>query len=412
MMANLKRKYSILYISTVCSPETFDYIFKSSVIKPSHAAQKFNRLLVEGFATNESECSIDVLSSIPVTTLSQKKKWWALRKDKYKGIVFRYIPFLNFFIFKHFYIFFGVFYQIFRWRIRNNNHDRIVIFNILEKGLVWSSFLACKLTGQKMMVLVTDLPGMLVDSSPKSGLLSRFIVSMSMFVLHRMDFYVILTKQMNEVVNPKEKPYMVMEGLVDSEVELISNRVVDVNQLDKRIFLYAGGIYKKYGVKKMIDAFLLLKEKNIELHIYGSGDLESSMSDYCATDNRIKYFGVVSNDIVVERLKTATLLINPRPTVEEFTKYSFPSKNMEFLVSGTPLLTTRLLGIPSEYYDYCFFFDDESILGMKSTFENLLSKSKLELIAQGIKGQEFVLRNKSNIIQAKRIIDFLTIQSF
>ena len=34
------------------------------------------------------------------------------------------------------------------------------------------------------------------------------------------------------------------------------------------------------------------------------------------------------NDRVVEEQLRATLLVNPRPTTEAFTKYSFPSKNM------------------------------------------------------------------------------------
>ena len=54
---------------------------------------------------------------------------------------------------------------------------------------------------------------------------------------------------------------------------------------------------------------------------------------------------------VAEELK-ATLLVNPRPTTEEFTIYSFPSKNMEYMASGTPLLTTKLPGMPEEYHQY------------------------------------------------------------
>ena len=34
------------------------------------------------------------------------------------------------------------------------------------------------------------------------------------------------------------------------------------------------------------------------------------------------------NDRVVEEQLRATLLVNPRPTAEAFTKYSFPSRNM------------------------------------------------------------------------------------
>ena len=93
---------------------------------------------------------------------------------------------------------------------------------------------------------------------------------------------------------------------------------------------------------------------DIELWLFGSGDMEKDITDYCKSDQRIKYFGMVPREKVVKFEKKAKLLVNPRPTNNEFTKYSFPSKTIEYMASGTPLLTTRLPGIPSEYFDHVF----------------------------------------------------------
>ena len=210
---------------------------------------------------------------------------------------------------------------------------------------------------------------------------------------------------MNAEVNPYNKPFLVMEGLVDSKI--VNNGESTSLRKTKRILLYAGGIYEKYGVKNLIEAFMLLKARDVELHIYGSGDLENVMPEYCSSDSRIIYYGVVRNTTVVDRLVEATILINPRPTTEEFTKFSFPSKNMEYMVSGTPLLTTKLPGMPSEYFDYVYLIGDETVLGISGTLEYFLSKPANELIHFGKKAQKFVLKNKSNEIQAKKIIDFL-----
>ena len=38
--------------------------------------------------------------------------------------------------------------------------------------------------------------------------------------------------------------------------------------------------------------------------------------------------------------------VNPRQNNEEFTKYSFPSKTMEYLASGVPVVAYKLDGIP------------------------------------------------------------------
>jgi FlaA1/EpsC-like NDP-sugar epimerase len=82
----------------------------------------------------------------------------------------------------------------------------------------------------------------------------------------RYDGYILITKHMNSIVNPNNKPCIIMEGLVD-------NFMVDVNnQYDKkdkeRILLYAGMIYERYGIKTLIEAFIRIKDLDIRLDIY------------------------------------------------------------------------------------------------------------------------------------------------
>lgn len=93
----------------------------------------------------------------------------------------------------------------------------------------------------------------------------------------------------------------------------------------------------------------------------GMRDFEDELKNICKRHSNIKYFGVIPNDYVVNKELKATILINPRPTNEEYTKYSFSSKNMEYMVFGTPVLTTKLSGMPEEYYPYVYLFKDESI---------------------------------------------------
>lgn len=399
----------ILYVSTLCTPQVLDEIFASATVKPGQAVQKFHRLLVEGFCKHPKLCSVDVLSAIPVTTKSHSQKWWKKRNESYKGAAFQYLPFLNYSYFKHVFVFLITFYKVVLWRLRDRKEKKIVICDILNNGIAWSTFIACKLTGQKIAVIVTDLPSMIItnNASDKLTFHEKLLLKLSNLVLQSFDYYIILTEAMNKLVNPYTKPNIVIEGLVDCEISYEIND--EIAKSKKRVVLYAGGIYEKYGVRNLLEAFSLLKDENLELHIFGSGDLDQEMHLYSKRDYRIKYFGVVGNTVIVEKLKSATLLINPRPTNEEFTKYSFPSKNMEFMVSATPLLTTKLPGMPEEYNKYVYLFDDETVLGMSKTLENLLYKSDEEIRSFGKKAQHFVLECKSNKIQAKRIINFLKI---
>ena len=128
---------------------------------------------------------------------------------------------------------------------------------------------------------------------------------------------------------------------------------------------------------------------------------------YTEKNERIIYKGVASNEDVVEAELKASLLVNPRPSREEFTRYSFPSKNIEYMVSGTPLLTTPLSGMPVEYYDYVYLFAEETIEGYKATLETILNLSSVELYDKGKKARNFILTKKNNVVQAGRIIDFM-----
>ena len=76
-------------------------------------------------------------------------------------------------------------------------------------------------------------------------------------------------------------------------------------------------------------------------------------------------------------------------------------------MSGTPLLSTRLLGIPKDYYEFVYWIDDESKEGIKNILKSILKKSKEELYLFGNQAKEFAVINKSNIVQGRRIVEFL-----
>ena len=106
--------------------------------------------------------------------------------------------------------------------------------------------------------------------------------------------------------------------------------------------------------------------------------------------------------------KNAVVLINPRQNNEEFTKYSFPSKNLEYLSSGVPLIAYKLDGIPNEYDDYIIYPENDSVYSLSDTITNICNLTKEERKAIGLKAKKFVLENKNNKVQAKKIIDFIS----
>jgi hypothetical protein len=79
---------------------------------------------------------------------------------------------------------------------------------------------------------------------------------------------------------------------------------------------------------------------------------------------------------------------------------------MEYMVSGTPMLTNMLPGMPEEYWEYVYLNKEESVMGMTDAMNTILSKTAEELHNFGKTAQKFVLKEKNNKKQAARVLDF------
>ncbi len=395
----------ILYVSTLCSPKMVDYLLKTASRKPVQSIQKFSRLLVEGFAKSDENCKVGTLTSVPVIHSSHSRRIWFLPSENVNRVKYSYAHMVNLPFLKNVMVYLNSFIKTFIWAISSIGCRRVVFCDALNLTIATAAMVAGKITRSKTVVIVTDMPHLTVSTSGNAKLIRQLRFWFNYKIISAFDGFVVLTRQLNDVVNTAGKPHIIMEGLVDEAMAEMENRLV--NKAKEKIIIYAGGIYEIYGVKTLIDAFLQLKGEDYRFYIYGDGPMAKDMPDYCKKDSRIKYFGVVENAEVVKMQMQATLLLNPRPTSEELTKYSFPSKNIESMVSGTPLVTTNLPGMPQEYHPHVYLFNDETVEGMRETLQDLLGRPREELHEFGLNAKKFVLENKSNTIQAKRVLEFV-----
>ena len=386
----------ILYSSSVCSNNLLNYLYNTSTKKPMYSIQKFHWLLLKGFVKNDVD--VQTVSAIPISSKNHKRKIWKVASEIEDGIHYKYIPFLNFPFIRQIGIFIYSFLYTLFWGMKKRKEKRLIC-DVLNISVCLGSLIASKLIALKSIGIVTDMPGLMVGES--KSFLSNLITRINKGYLSLFDYYVFLTEQMNPVLNIHKRPYIVMEGLVDVDMQ-ITPHAEWISGMKKNI-IYAGGLYERYGVKMLIEAFMQTSFEDVAFSIYGMGEMEQQIREYEKKDPRIHYYGTVPNSKVVEEELKATLLINPRPTHEDFTKYSFPSKNMEYMVSGTPVLTTRLPGMPAEYYPYVFLFDEETVEGYKRKLEEVLSLPYEQMKEKGELGKRFVMIEKNNVIQVERI---------
>jgi glycosyltransferase involved in cell wall biosynthesis len=392
------KKLNIYIYNTLCSSNVFDELFHKYNAKSGNATQNFFKLLAEGFALNPNT-SVTVNSLLPVNSKDQKNIFWKYKPDKENNINYRYIPLINIPVLRNILLNIFVFFRILftRFPVDANN---VILVDFLRFSVNLSVVLASKIKGINVVTIVTDLPGLdVLKHSVLTKIRNKFI-----FLL-KYDFYISVTEDLNKFLNINKKPFLIIESFANIEFSFLDNSLT--SKYAERVLVYAGGLYERYGMKTLIEAFKLLPEKDLRLWFYGAGPFARDIIEYSKNDDRIQYKGIVPNSELVEVLIRATLLINPRPTHEDFTKYSFPSKNLEYMSSGTPLLTTKLAGIPLDHCPYVFFIENDSVDGINKGISNVLKLNRSEIHSFGLVAKEYTLREKNNVTQSEKIINLL-----
>ena len=109
----------------------------------------------------------------------------------------------------------------------------------------------------------------------------------------------------------------------------------------------------------------------------------------------------------MQKQKEAWLLINPRVVNDPIAQVTFPSKTFEYLLSGTPVLSTRLNGYTHEYDEAMIYLENDSPENIALAIEKISSYSanKLEKIAD--QGKKLVVECRNWEVQSSKILDFL-----
>ncbi len=383
----------ILYGYSNCTDSTYNRIISERNVPTMVPDQKYHGLLIKGLAKNG--CEVRCFSGLPVNRAVTARKLVREPDEQEGNAFFHYITTLNFPVIRHLMIFFGAFFGVMRIK---KDEDTYALCDFLNTSVAAAFALACRFKKISKVAIVTDIP----DMFDTGGMRKKI----SNFILRRFDGYVLLTKYMREYI-ADEAPYIVLEGHVDAEIPDGTRRMPYEELNGKKVVLYAGNIHTKYGIRSLAEGFVKAAIPDAELWIYGHGDFQQELEQMARQFGNIRYQGVKSNQEIVEAEQKASLLVNPRPTAPEFTKYSFPSKNMEYMASGTPMLTTRLPGMPAEYEPYVYLIDDETPQGIADALRYIFAKPYEERRHKGHAAREFVLKEKSNVVQAKRILSFL-----
>ncbi len=394
---------NILFIGGIYSEHLILKFSKNCRRGYQFAAQAFQESLIRGLLDNGASTYVLSFPSVPTFPFGYRSPF--IKSDDFffssqsmgKTIGRINLPILKCEI--------GYKAQIDQWFLETKGEKYVIIYSLQAKFLKIAEYIKLEYPKSDISVVVADIPQFMAWNKYYElfGIKKRDI-NIIYKNLEYVDRYILLSKCMASKLPIGKKPWMVLEGIYNPTVK---DTDLTIAKDSTRAILYTGNIDRRYGIMDLVYAFIMIPNKKISLWICGFGDSESEIREFEKKDRRIKFFGSVSREKTLQLQKQASLLINPRHSTEEFTMYSFPSKTMEYLASGTPTLMCKLQCIPSEYEEHLFFIKDETLEGYKEAILDVLHRPDSELETFGDNAKRFILESKNPRIQVHKIINLM-----
>lgn len=286
------------------------------------------------------------------------------------------------------------------------NELNIFVYSMRSAPMATACYIKKKIPNAKIYLIVTDLP-QFMDLGESN--LKKFLKKIDWIFIKKyqkkFDGFVLYAKKMAEFLKIPKNKWILMEGSYDVDEQQLEKINMQEN---KKSIMYSGKLDLQYGIDKLLNAFMKIDDKDIELWLTGGGNADKYIKECSQKDERIKFFGFLPNREEVLKLQSkATCLINMRLPSEEASNYCFPSKLFEYMATGIPVMSFRLGGIPDEYLKYIIEIEEENEESISEAIKKVLCMSEIEKKELGEKAKKFILKNKNNKVQVKKILKFI-----
>jgi len=405
----VQRAIDILYLSGLFPPELEEEIIRLSVKYVQNAANVLQQEILSGL---ESHCpeKVTVLNSPFIGAWPFRYKTPFIKSSTFSHnskTLNTNVGYLNVFGVSKLSQYYVLKRHVKSWVRKPSLNPKVVIAyaatTVFTKLLTYIKQLDSEIA---TILIVPDLPEYW-DTTGKKKFYQKLIdleVEKIYDRIKNIDGFVLLTEHMSNRLNI-QVPYTVVEGIAPSK-PLTQTKVLNSDN-EIRTVLYSGTLSKKYGIVDLIEAFLKLPNECYRFVVCGSGEMADYIVQASRNDNRIVFNGLIPRDEVLQLQKSATVLVNPRNNNERYTKFSFPSKIMEYLASGTPVIAYHLDGMPADYRKYMYTINEDDKNALFNTLSTVLEKSNEELRLKGEIAQKYVLAEKTATKQVHKIIKLM-----
>jgi glycosyltransferase involved in cell wall biosynthesis len=176
-----------------------------------------------------------------------------------------------------------------------------------------------------------------------------------------------------------------------------------------KVVLYTGAMNRWGGVDRLVEAFTQVKDRNVELWACGPGRsarLEAALQ----RDARLKCLGLVPESQLQELCRQASMFVNPRPSAEPGNDVNFPSKVLEYLTFGKPVVSTWTGGLGPEYRDVLLVTEEDTPEALAAKIQEALSWQPWQRRKLATRIAAFLQGRRLWSVQAARLLEWLRSQ--
>ena len=376
----------------------FEKPYEAEIIKKTktyveYAANAFEEKLILGFKNIESEIAVFSAPFIGAFPTAYKDIYFGGFKGE-KSAEVNYVKFLNVWGIRNISRALSLKNALKKYCKENREEEILVlVYSPHTPFLEAAEFVKSKCKKAKICLVVPDLPQYMNLATEKRAVydfFKKFDIRKFYKLSENVDSFVLLTEQMKDVLKVGERPYTVVEGICD---DLKSSKNTE-NEI--KTVAYTGKLNEVFGVRNLVESFMRIKNDNLRLIIAGNGELSQWVREKTEQDSRIIFKGQLPMSEAKKIIEDCDICVNPRPNNSEYTKYSFPSKLIDYLSRGKKTVAFKLDGMPEIYNE--FIFSAEQGID-KAINEALNSPNKAE------KFKEYAEENLRKEAVSNRIID-------
>jgi glycosyltransferase involved in cell wall biosynthesis len=348
-----------------------------------------------------------ILSQHPMASFPRGKLWFRGRKAVLtSGIVIRLVGFINLVPLRILTVGLAVLLHLLRWGWHTRHQRRIVYtYNLTEPPGLFT-LVAARIIGAKALAAVVDInvPGNTVPAT----LARRSDFWLQQRLLSQFDGLIVVNDTIISDFVPGATFVRIEGGVSETLLSRFQDRsAVADGQNELFTIVSAGSLDEANGVVELLEAFALLDDSRYRLMIAGAGPLEGLVREAAERNTHIKFCGFLSFDEVIKLYNTADVLVNIRLTQRLNTRYFFPSKMMEYLGSGIPVITTATGHAGTEYKDFVFLLLDETAESLAEMIRRVAALDPEARRDLGKRAQEYVRHNLTWEAQGRRLVQFI-----